>query len=278
MSDSFLIILVLYLPLFLFYPFSLSKWHIFRCQIPFLYPGSRFLQFVSRVFTLIISISLWRVFHSKVSWWFLTGVWVEASLLKFSRPFSVFCLILTILQFEWSLLVLLFPNPPVPVLVLWWLYQGYQLQLVSSSLSCSIVFSSSKQSPGTYPSFRLPSILLLLLLLLLTFTRSGRLAEIRWSVCISKSQRILCVSTDSGLCICFVFACFDINFLYSFQWITFPTQSCLLLYSLCANLLYSLSMWLYYLFIYLFHFWENFFTSSIYIKQFMFFCLFVCLL
>ena len=34
--------------------------------------------------------------------------------------------------------------------------------------------------------------------------RAGRLAGIRWSVCISKSQRSLCVlfcSTDSGLCI-----------------------------------------------------------------------------
>ena len=37
------------------------------------------------------------------------------------------------------------------------------------------------------------------------FTRFGRLVEIRWSVCISKSQRILCISfscTDSGLSIC----------------------------------------------------------------------------
>ena len=43
----------------------------------------------------------------------------------------------------------------------------------------------------------------LLLLLLLLIIRSGRLAEIRWSVCISKSHRSLCVSfswTDSRLC------------------------------------------------------------------------------
>ena len=41
-------------------------------------------------------------------------------------------------------------------------------------------------------------------LFLLLIIRSNRLAEFRWSVCISKSQRILCVSfswIDSGLCI-----------------------------------------------------------------------------
>ena len=41
------------------------------------------------------------------------------------------------------------------------------------------------------------------LFFLLIIKRSGRLAEIRWSVCISKSQRSLCVSfsrRESGLC------------------------------------------------------------------------------
>ena len=40
------------------------------------------------------------------------------------------------------------------------------------------------------------------LFFMLIIIRSGRLAEIRWSVCMSKSQRSLCVSffrTDSGL-------------------------------------------------------------------------------
>ena len=43
---------------------------------------------------------------------------------------------------------------------------------------------------------------------LLTITWSGRLAEIRLSICISKSQKILCISffsTDSGLCIYHLF-------------------------------------------------------------------------
>ena len=42
------------------------------------------------------------------------------------------------------------------------------------------------------------------LLFLLSMTRFGRLSEIRWSVCISRPQRTLCVSfsrADSGLCV-----------------------------------------------------------------------------
>ena len=42
-----------------------------------------------------------------------------------------------------------------------------------------------------------------LLFILLTITRSDRLVEIRWSICISNSQRSLCVSflrRDSRLC------------------------------------------------------------------------------
>ena len=84
-------------------------------------------------------------------------------------------------------------------------------------------------------------------LLLLTITRSGRLAKIQWSVCISKSQRILCVSfsrTDSGLCIYHLFVWSNLNFLHNSQWITFPTQSCRVLYSFCAYLLLSLIRWL----------------------------------
>ena len=72
---------------------------------------------------------------------------------------------------------------------------------------------------------------------LLTITRSGRLAEIWWSVCILKSQRSLCISfsrKDSGLCIHHLFVWSNFNFLYNFQCITLPTQSCLVLYSLCT--------------------------------------------
>ena len=84
-----------------------------------------------------------------------------------------------------------------------------------------------------------------LFLLLLVIIRSGHLAEIRCSLCISKSQSILCVSfsrTDAGLCIYHLFVKSNFNFLHSSKWITLPTQSCLVLYSFCVNLLHSLIM------------------------------------
>ena len=84
-------------------------------------------------------------------------------------------------------------------------------------------------------------------LFLYTIPRSGRLAEIKWSVCISKFQRSWCVSfsrTDSGLCIYHWFEGSNFNFWHSSQQITFPVQLCLVLYSFCANLLHSLITWL----------------------------------
>ena len=82
---------------------------------------------------------------------------------------------------------------------------------------------------------------------LLIIMRSGLLAGIRWSVCILKSHRSLCESfsrTGVGLCIYHLFVWSNRNFLHISLWTTLPTQSCLALYSLCANLLHSLIMWL----------------------------------
>ena len=81
-----------------------------------------------------------RVFHTSVSWWFFTGIWMTVILFRSPGVFSVFWPISTMLYFLEVLLVLLFPSPPVPVPILWWLYQVHQLQLLSPSLSCSIVF------------------------------------------------------------------------------------------------------------------------------------------
>ena len=80
---------------------------------------------------------------------------------------------------------------------------------------------------------------------LLIIIRSGLLAEIRWSVCMSKSHRSLCVSfsrTSARLWIYHLLVWSNLNFLHISQWITLPTQSCLVLYSFCANLLHSLIM------------------------------------
>ena len=91
------------------------------------------------------------------------------------------------------------------------------------------------------------STLLLILFFLLIIIRSGLLAGIRWSVCMVKSHRSLCVSfsrTGAGLCIYHLLVWSNLNFLHISQWITMPTQSCLDLYSFCANFLHSLIMWL----------------------------------
>ena len=62
-----------------------------------------------------------------------------------------------------------------------------------------------------------------------------------------KTHRSLCVAfsrTGAGLCIYHLLVWSNLNFLQIFQWITLPTQSCLALYSFCANLLRSLIRWL----------------------------------
>ena len=82
---------------------------------------------------------------------------------------------------------------------------------------------------------------------LLIIIKSGLLAGIRWSVCMLKSHRGLCMSfsrTGAGLCIYHLLVWSNLNFLRISQWITLPTQSCLALYSHCANLLHSLIIWL----------------------------------
>ena len=88
---------------------------------------------------------------------------------------------------------------------------------------------------------------ILQVLFLLIIIRSGFLAEIRRSVCMSKSIRSLCVSfswTGARLCICHLLVWSNFIFLHISQLVTLPSQSCLVLYSLCANLLHSLIMWL----------------------------------
>ena len=56
------------------------------------------------------------------------------------------------LLFGWSTLILLFPCYLLPIPILWWLYRGHQLQLVSPSLSCSIGFFFSFLARSWYLS------------------------------------------------------------------------------------------------------------------------------
>ena len=154
---------------------------------------------------------------------------MTASLLKFPEPLSVFWTILVMLLSGWSLLDILFLRFPLPLQILWWLYRAYQLQLLSLSLSCSIVFFLVlKKGLGSFLSFRFLSVLLCDLPIwqtplfgwfsFLTLTMPGRLAKIRWSVCISKSLRSSCVSfsrIDFALCIYHLFVWSNFNFLHN---------------------------------------------------------------
>ena len=88
------------------------------------------------------------------------------------------------------------------------------------------------------------SIILQVLFFLLIIIRSGLLAEIRWSMCTSKSHRSLCVLfswTGAGLYIYHLLIWSNFNLLHLSQWITLSAQSCLVF---CANLLHSFIMWL----------------------------------
>ena len=127
-----------------------------------------------------------------------------------------------------------------------------QLQLVLPSDPCSIVFSVLY----LFAFLQFYAVVSrkgkVLLSLLLTISKSGRLGEIRWSVCILKFPRILYVSfcrTHSELYIYHLFVWSNFDFLHNSQWITFPTQSCLALYSFSANLLHLFIIWLAVLFL-----------------------------
>ena len=131
--------------------------------------------------------------------------------------------------------------------------------MAQSLLSCSTAFFNSIARSRYLSFFSLSfrfilwsagtakSTILQIFFLLLIIVRSGLLAGIKWSVCILKSHRSLCElfsRTGAGLCIYHLFVWSNWNFPHISQWITLPTQSCLALYSFCANLLHSLIMWL----------------------------------
>ena len=118
-----------------------------------------------------------------------------------------------------------------------------------------IAFFVLWQGPNTWLSFRFlwfsfcsplgrHSSLFSRFFFLLALTKSSLLAGIRWSVCISKYQRLLCVSfisVDLGFGKYHLAEWSNHCFLHNSQWITFPAQLYLVLYSFYANLVH----WLY---------------------------------
>ena len=162
------------------------------------------------IIIIIIIIIPVQVFHISVSWWFLTGIWVTASLLKSPGLFSVLWLISTV-QVSSSLQdSSQYSGWSQQCCSLDGLHLSSYFQVRSPCINPSVavprapitfgiivtfMFQIPSQGPGTYPSFRFLSILLCGLPGQQSPQFwSGRLAEIRWSVCISKSQRSLCDS------------------------------------------------------------------------------------
>ena len=87
------------------------------------------------------------------------------------------------------------------------------------------------------------SQILFILFILLCMVFSARLGD----ACVCQSPIGVSVSfswTGAGLCIYHLFVSSNLNLLHISQWIALPNQSCLVMYSFCANLLHSLIMWL----------------------------------
>ena len=82
----------------------------------------------------IIVAPIW-VFHTSVSQWFPTRVWVTTSLLKFPGLSTVFWPILNIRLFGRSPPILLFLSLPFFVPIIQRLYRAHHLQLASPSLT-----------------------------------------------------------------------------------------------------------------------------------------------
>ena len=131
------------------------------------------------------------------------------------------------------------PKAPIGIIVTFMFHCLFNSLAKSKYNPCFYILSISLCGPPGQqsPQFCEFSILSLIII------RSGCLTEIWWSVCISKSQRSLCVSfsgTDSGLYIYHLFVSSNVNFLHDSRWINLPTKLCLVLNSFCANLLHSL--------------------------------------
>ena len=84
--------------------------------------------------------------------------------------------------------------------ILWKLFQAHQLEWLSLSPSCSIVFFSSLDTSLYFLKFRSVDCrhgkvhYSHVSLFMLTITKSSRMIEIKGGACISESRRILCVS------------------------------------------------------------------------------------
>ena len=143
--------------------------------------------------------SLIRAFHINVSRWFFTGVWVTASLLKSPGLFLVFWLFSTMLSFGWSPLRQ-FPSPLVPLSIL---FKRTNYNWYNCHLHVPQFFQFPSKVEELIPLFtffqfysvvsRDSKVDYFARCLFLFIIKSGLLVGIRWSVCMLKSHRSLCV-------------------------------------------------------------------------------------
>ena len=209
------------------------------------------------IIILIITIISFRVFHISISWWFFTG-------LSDSKSPQVLRTLLSILAVLGNAVIWIVSTPPlnsqssmpfnnplfivpkapitIGTTVTFMFHSFFQF---SSKVEVLILLFTFFQFYSGIEKSTIFQILFFFFLLIII--RSGLLAMIRWSVYMSKSHWSFSMSfsrTGAGLCIYHLFVWSNWNFLHIFQWITLLTQSCLALYSFCANLLHSLIMWL----------------------------------
>ena len=216
------------------------------------------------IIIIIIIIYSFRVFHINVSWWFFHWSLSDSKSPQVSRTrlrilvvFSNAVIWIVSNRQPYSKSSRLFNNPLVIVpkapitigTIVTFMFHSFFYSLTRSrylsffSHSISVILCSA----GTAKSTILQILFLFFFFFLLIFLRSGLLAWIKWSVCMLKSLRSLCVSfsrTGVGLCIYHFLVWSNFNFLHISKWITLPTLSCHALYSFCANFLHSLIMWL----------------------------------
>ena len=135
---------------------------------------------------------LFQVFHTSVTRFFLTGIWVRESIFKSTVLFSVFKPISIILSFGWSLLFLLFPSinplvtvPKAPITIVitvismfHWFFNYLERSSYISFLSLFILFYSvvSRDSKVHNSASQLFIYVLLILLLQLLLRNNNSFA------------------------------------------------------------------------------------------------------
>ena len=155
-------------------------------------------------------LSILSVLNNVVVW--MVSIRLQTS--KFSSPFS-------------NPLVTV-PNAPITIgIIVTCMFHSF---FNSRARSGYLFFFSHSFSFILWSAGTEKSNILQVLFFLLIIIESGLLAGIRWSICMLKSHRSLCMAfsrTGAGLCIYHLLVWSVLNFLHVSQWITLPTQSCL---------------------------------------------------